>query len=154
MEELDEGPVFYIGARGEEEEEEEEEIYHYIHKSPPYVRILSSSHFLKIHFNISCPPMPRSFRWFLSFRFLHRNSLLSPICVDRDSSDYLRAGRSGDRISVGARVSEPILTVPGAHPVSYTMDTGLFPGVKRLVHAVNYPPPSSATVKERVDLYF
>jgi hypothetical protein len=39
----------------------------------------------------------------------------------------LRAGRSGDRIPVGARLSAPVQTGPEAHPVSYTTGTGLFP---------------------------
>jgi hypothetical protein len=30
---------------------------------------------------------------------------------------------------------------------------GLFPGVKRPGHVVDYPPPSSVEVKERVELY-
>ena len=42
----------------------------------------------------------------------------------------LRAGRSGDRIPVGARFSPPVNTGPGAHPASCTMGTGSFPGVK------------------------
>jgi len=37
-------------------------------------------------------------------------------------SDSLRAGRSGDRIPVGASFSAPVQTGPGAHPFSYTMD--------------------------------
>ena len=41
----------------------------------------------------------------------------------------LRAGRSGDRIPVG-RDFPPVQTGPGAHPASYTMGTGSFPGVK------------------------
>jgi hypothetical protein len=45
-------------------------------------------------------------------------------------SDWLRAGRSGDRIPVGARFSAPVQTGPGAHPASSTMGTGSFPGVK------------------------
>ena len=45
-------------------------------------------------------------------------------------SDWLRAGRSGVRIPVGARFSTPVQTGPGAHPVSCTMSTGSFPGVK------------------------
>ena len=36
----------------------------------------------------------------------------------------LQAGRSGDRIPVGARLFPSYQTGPGAHPDSYTMDTG------------------------------
>ena len=53
----------------------------------------------------------------------------------------------------GARFSAPILTGPGAHPASYTMGTGSFPGVKRPGRGVDHPPPSIAEVKERVELY-
>ena len=45
-------------------------------------------------------------------------------------SGWIRAGRSGDRISVGARFSAPVQTDPGTHPASCTMGTGSFPGVK------------------------
>jgi len=45
-------------------------------------------------------------------------------------SDWLRVGRSGDRILVGARFSAPVQTGPGAHPASCTMGTGSFPGVR------------------------
>ena len=44
--------------------------------------------------------------------------------------NWLRAGRAGDRISVGARFSAPVQTGPGAHPASCTIGTGSFPGVK------------------------
>ena len=47
------------------------------------------------------------------------------------SLDSLRAGRSGDRIPVEARVSAPVQTGPGAHQASCTMGTGSFPGVMR-----------------------
>ena len=44
---------------------------------------------------------------------------------------------------------------PGAHSASYTMDTDfLSRGVKRPGRGVNEPPPSSAKVKERVELYY
>jgi len=41
-----------------------------------------------------------------------------------------RAGRSGDRIPVGARFSAPVQTGPEAHPASCTMGTGSLLGVK------------------------
>jgi len=44
-------------------------------------------------------------------------------------SDWLRGGRSGDRIPVRATFSAPVQTGPGAHPVSCKMGTGSFPGV-------------------------
>jgi hypothetical protein len=68
-------------------------------------------------------------------------------------SDSLRAGRSGDRITVGARFSAPVQTGPGAQPASYKMGTGSFQGVKRQERGAYNPPPPSAKVKERVGLY-
>ena len=68
-------------------------------------------------------------------------------------SDSLRAGRSGDRIPVEARFSAPVQTGPGAHPASYTMGVGSFPGAKRPGRGVNHPPPSSTEIKETVGLY-
>jgi len=54
---------------------------------------------------------------------------------------------------VGVIFSAPIQTGPGAHPASYTMGSGSFPGVKRPERGVNHPPPPRAKVKERVELY-
>jgi hypothetical protein len=68
-------------------------------------------------------------------------------------SDSLQAGRSGDRIPVGARFSAPVQTGIGAHPASCTMGTGSFLGVKWAGREVDHPLPSSAEVKERVQLY-
>jgi DNA-binding sugar fermentation-stimulating protein len=53
---------------------------------------------------------------------------------------------------VGARFSAPVQTDPGANPASYTMGTGSLQGVKRPGRGVDHPPPSSAEVKERVQL--
>ena len=50
----------------------------------------------------------------------------------------------------GARLSTNIQTGPVAHPASYTMGTGSFPGVKQPWRG-DHPPPSSAEVKERVE---
>ena len=55
-------------------------------------------------------------------------------------SDSPGAGRSGDRIPVGARFSAPVQTDPGAHPTSYIMGTGSFLRVKRPGRGVNHPP--------------
>ena len=58
----------------------------------------------------------------------------TPYLKGRDSSVGIatRYGLDGpgDRIPVGARFSAPVQTGPGAHPASYTMGTGTFPGVK------------------------
>jgi len=54
---------------------------------------------------------------------------------------------------VGVKFSAPIQTSPGAQPTSYTRGTGSFPGVKWPGHGVDHPPPYSAEVKERVELY-
>jgi len=40
-----------------------------------------------------------------------------------------------------------------AHPASCTMGTESFQGVKRPGRGVDHPPPSSAEVKERVDIH-
>jgi len=54
---------------------------------------------------------------------------------------------------VGARFSVPVHASPGAHPASCTMGTGSFPWVKRLGRGADNLTPSSAKVKERVQLY-
>ena len=63
-------------------------------------------------------------------------------------SDLLRAGRSGGRIPVGSRFSSPVQTDPGAHPASYTMDTGSFPGVKRPGRGDDHPPHLAPRLKK------
>jgi fatty acid desaturase len=57
----------------------------------------------------------------------------------RRYSDWLRAGRSGDQIPVGARFFAHVQTGPGAHPASCTMGTGSFPGVKRPGRGADHP---------------
>ena len=53
----------------------------------------------------------------------------------------------------GGEIFHTIQTSPGTHPASYTMATGSFQGVGWPGHGVNHPPPLSAKVKERVELY-
>jgi hypothetical protein len=75
--------------------------------------------------------------------------------IAQSVSDWLRAGRFGDRIPVGARFFSHVQTGPGAHPVSCIMGTGSFPGVEsgRGVTLTPYPllVPRS---KNRVEPYF
>jgi hypothetical protein len=52
-----------------------------------------------------------------------------------------------------ARFSAPVETGPGAHPAPYIMGSGSFQGVRGPGRGVDHPPPSSADVKERVELY-
>jgi hypothetical protein len=53
----------------------------------------------------------------------------------------------------GVRFSASAQAGPGAYPASSTMGTGSFPGVRRPGRGVDHAPPSSAEVKERVQLY-
>jgi len=81
------------------------------------------------------------------------NAPVYPAALQRvRHSDLLRAGQSGDRISVKARFSATVQTGPAVHPASYTMDTESFPRVKRPGRSVDHPLPSSPEVKERVQL--
>jgi hypothetical protein len=68
-------------------------------------------------------------------------------------SNWLRPGRSGDRIPVGARFSAPVQTGPGAHPNFCTTNTGSFPRVKLPMPGVYCRPSCSAAVKDGVELY-
>jgi len=54
---------------------------------------------------------------------------------------------------VGARFSAPVQTGREAHPASYTMGIGSFPGLKRPGRGVDLSTLSSAEVKERVEIY-
>ena len=64
-------------------------------------------------------------------------------------SDWLRTGRSGDRIPVGGEIFAPVQTGPGAHPASCTMGTWSFPGGKeRPGRDTDLSHPSSAVVKK------
>jgi hypothetical protein len=79
---------------------------------------------------------------------------VGPFLVGRDSSvgiaTTLRAGRSGDRIPVGDTFSIPVQTGTGVHPASWVPGVS---GVKRPGRGVDHLLPSSAEVKERVELY-
>jgi hypothetical protein len=62
----------------------------------------------------------------------------------------LRTGRSGDRIPRERRIflfSKTAQTAPGAHPASYSIGTGVLPGLKLLERDTDHSPPSSSQVK-------
>jgi len=67
-------------------------------------------------------------------------------------TDSLLAGQSGDLIPIGLRFSATVQTAPGANSSSGTMGTGSLPEVKRPGRGLDHPHPSTAEVKERVDL--
>jgi len=71
------------------------------------------------------------------------------ICLN----DWLRAGRSGDRMPVGARFSATVPTGPGAHPASCTVGTGSFPGEKSGRGLTLTPSLLLCRGQERVELY-
>ena len=77
--------------------------------------------------------------------------------MDCDSSVGIttRYGLDGPEIEsrLGARISASVQNGSGSHPASYAMGNWSFPQVKWSERGVEHPPPSSAEVKERVDLY-
>jgi len=52
------------------------------------------------------------------------------------------------KYTVGVRFSTPVQTGPGAHPVSFTMSNGSFPGVKRPGRGVDHPPHLAPRLKK------
>ena len=63
----------------------------------------------------------RGFQWTDFYEIRYWGNFIR--CVFRACcrySDWLRAGWSGDRIPVVARISAPVHTSPGAHPACYT----------------------------------
>ena len=68
-------------------------------------------------------------------------------------SDSLRAGRSGDRILVVGQILRTRPDRPWGPPSLLYNRYRVFPGVKRPGRGVDHPPPSSAEVRERIELY-
>jgi len=70
-------------------------------------------------------------------------------------SDSLRAGRYGDRIPAGGEIFRTRPDRPWDPSILLYNGSRLsFPGVKRPGRGVVHPPPFSAEVKERLQLYF
>ena len=66
---------------------------------------------------------------YICFEYCTFYILMGYVLYGGPGSDSLRAGRSGDRIPVGASFSAPVQTGPEAHPASCKTGTGSFPGV-------------------------
>ena len=88
-----------------------------------------------------------------NFTAWNTGSCVASWSQDSSVGTATRYGMSGPGIQSrwGSRFSEPVQTGSEAHPASYTMGTGSFPGVKRPGRRVDHPPPSSAEVKGRVE---
>ena len=77
--------------------------------------------------------------WMESIHFTGRDSIVGI------ATGY-GLGGTGIESQWGAQVPAPVQTGPGAHPASYMMGAGSFPGVKRPGDGVDHPPPPSAQV--------
>ena len=54
----------------------------------------------------------------------------------------------GTEFQCGAKFSAPVQTGPGAHPASFKMGTGSFPGVKRPGRGADHPPHPAPKLKK------
>jgi hypothetical protein len=80
-------------------------------------------------------------------------SLLSGVKVDRHEANYLYFQSHILLHGLVLKHYTSTFTSCGAHPPSYPMRTrDSFPGVKQLEHEADHSPPSSAKVKECMDL--
>ena len=76
--------------------------------------------------------------------------------MGRDSSVgvTIRYGLDGPGLNLGGgEIFRTRPDRPWAHPASYTMGTGSFPGVKQPGRGADHPLSSSAEVEERVELH-
>ena len=94
--------------------------------------------------------------FFLSFYFviLPLSYSSNIFYVGWDSVGCIATSYGLDGPEIESRKGRIFCTGPGAHSASYTMSTGLFPGIKRPRRGVNHPHSSSAEVRERIGLYF
>jgi hypothetical protein len=104
------------------------------------------------HFHILCLYDPF---YYYPPSYVYRESRDSSVGIalgyrldDRGSTVWFPAG--AENFSLHHRLQNG----SGTHPASYPMGTrGSFPGVKRLGREADHSPPSSAEVKEWVELY-
>ena len=87
--------------------------------------------------------------------YLHLSLHLDPVLHTQSGprqrsryNDWLRAGRSGDRIPVLVKFTAPVHTGPGVHPPSYTTGTGSFPALNRPGRGFDHTPPLAPRLKK------
>ena len=112
----------------------------------------SLKHTNPIHLQILCMTIFNKSNGSLSFIYFYVIKI-----VGRDSSVGIatRYGLDGPVIEFrwGRDFPHPPTQSPEVHPTSYVVGTESFQGVKWPERSVNLPPPSSAEVKERVEVY-
>jgi hypothetical protein len=98
-----------------------------------------------VHLNWLLMPQPKFYHNKMCLWIMMNNNYCGPGELSQ-YSDWLRAGRSRDRILVGARFFTHVQTGPEVHPASCTMGTGSFHVVKRLGRDADHTPPSITEV--------
>ena len=77
------------------------------------------------------------------------------MCLDNSVSIAIRYGLDDPGIESRCGRDFPCPSTPTLEPTQSSVQyvPAFFPGLKRLERSVDHPPPSSAEVKERVELY-
>ena len=84
-----------------------------------------------------------------------RPETFGPYYIQRNPySEYIRVGRSADRIPVEAWFSAPLQTVPGAQPASCSKGAECLSRGQNVRGMELTTHPTSTEVKEKVELYF
>ena len=105
---------------------------------------VNKSQFVPVIFEPPCILQPPSFTYY--------KTVTCKNCIFFQG--LLRAGRSADRIPVRGEIFRTRPFLPWGPPsFLYNGYRDSCPGVKRPGRGVNHPPPSSAEVKGRVELY-
>jgi hypothetical protein len=73
--------------------------------------------------------------------------------VGQDSSVGIATHYRLDSLGIESEWGRDFQTDPGAHPASYTVGTGPFPGLRWPGYGIDHPLSSCAEVKERAELF-
>jgi hypothetical protein len=115
---------------------QQQQHYYYIFNIIIVINIISTT----IVIIISCLSLGKP----LHFKITKVTNLSSLVQDLKRCGDWLRAGRSGDRIPVGARFFAPVQTGPRAYPAVYKMGTASLSRGR----GVDHPPHLAARLKK------